>query len=165
MNAVVSPPQAPGTQNDIEPHRWMGMVLDHFAQAEQALGRLSLALDLPISNGSLTSLEDLRRRLAAADERKSTLLEKRIVRWRDNRPYRHLLAHATLTTLYDADRQPVLVTRHLPRDKSDVTPDRIWPLAERRELLRQAMSDSRSICDLVRNLLADPAALTKLKQA
>lgn len=78
--------------------------------------------------------------------------------------HRHLLAHATLIVLYDADRQPVLVTRHLPRDKADVTPDRIWPVAEQRELLRQVSNNSRSICDLVRNLLADSAALARLKQ-
>ncbi len=148
----------------LDPHRWMGLVLDHFARAEQALGKLTIALDLPITNGSLTSLAELRRRLAQSDIAKSRLLEKRIARWSDNRPVRHLLAHATVTTLFDTDHAPVYGTRHLPRDRSDVTSDRVWTNAECREVLRQVSNDSRSICDQVRNLLASPANLEKVRK-
>ncbi len=162
---VVSPGDPRPAAADLDPHRWMGLVLDHFARAEQALGNLTIALDLPITNGSLTSLTELRRRLAQSDSAKAKHLEKRIARWSDNRPFRHLLAHATVTTLFDANRMPVFVTRHLPRDRSDVTPDRVWSEDERRELLRQVSNDSRSICDKVRNLLSDPANLEKLRSA
>ena len=58
----------------------------------------------------------------------------------------------------------MLITRHLPRDASDVTPDKVWTDAERAELLRQSANDSRSICDQIRNLLADPGALLRLRQ-
>ena len=147
------------------PHAWMGLVLDNFAKGEQAVGRLSSALGLPIANGSLGSLKELRNRLSSSDNPAARALEKRIARWIKNRPYRHLLAHATITTLYDAGGHPVLVTRHLPLDETDVTPDRIWSLEEQNELLRQASNDGRSICDHVRNLLSDPVALRALSKA
>jgi len=150
---------------ELEPHAWLGLVLDHFARGEQALGRLSLALDLPIANGSLGSLNELRNRLRMAESRKAKALEQRIARWRKNRPFRHLLAHATITVLFDSMSQPFVVTRHLPRDAEDVTPDRVWSLEERKELLRQASNDSRSICDHVRNLLADPIEHNKLRKS
>ena len=148
---------------EFEPHNWMGLVLDHFARAEQAIGRLSVALELPISNGSLSSLNELRKRLCSVGDRKTKALESRIARWSSNRPFRHLLAHATVTTLFDATGRPVIVTRHLPRDANDVTPDRLWLPEDQKELLRQAANDSRSICDQVRNLLADHVALGKLR--
>lgn len=148
-----------------DPHAWLGHVLDHFARAEQAIGKLSLALDLPIANGSLGSLAEIRRRLTAVPERKCGALERRIDRWSKNRPFRHLLAHATITILFDAEGQRIISTRHLPRDATDVTPDRLWTEQECSELLRQASNDSRSICDLVRNLLADPATLDRLRKA
>ena len=147
-----------------DPHAWMGLVLDHFSKGEQALGRLSSALGLPITNGSLGSLNELRNRLNATDNRKAKALDKRIERWLSNRPFRHLLAHATITTLYDIDGRRFLVTRHLPRDTSDVTPDRLWSPEEQQELLRQASNDGRSICDNVQNLLSNPAELTELRK-
>ena len=152
-------------QGDIEPHRWMGLVLDHFAQAEQALGRFSVALELPIANGSLSSLNEVRNRLQKVGSRKCKTLDKRIDRWSANRHFRHLLAHATVTTLFDATGRMVLVTRHLPRDEKDVTPDRLWTQEDQKELLRQASNDSRSICDQVRNLTSDLACLKALREA
>ena len=149
----------------LDPHRWVGRVLEHHAKAEQALGQLSLALDLPISGGSLTSLEEIRRRLAAVGDKRCKALNQRVGRWMAHRPFRHLLAHATHTMLIDPDGGPALVTRHLPRDAKDVTPDRMWSESERRELLRQASNDGRSICDTIRNLLDDAAALHRLRQA
>ncbi|EDL49771.1 hypothetical protein [Erythrobacter sp. SD-21] len=152
-------------QGDIEPHKWMGLVLDHFAKAEQALGRLSVALELPIANGSLSSLNEVRNRLQKVGTRKCKALDKRIDRWSTNRHFRHLLAHATVTTLFDAMGQMVIVTRHLPRDEKDVTPDRLWTQEDQKELLRQASNDSRSICDQVRNLTSDLTCLKTLKEA
>ena len=143
---------------------WMSRVLEHFACAEQAIGRLCVALQLPITNGSLTSLGRLRERLAGAPEKRFRTLENRIARWDSHRPLRHLLAHASLTFAFSASGEPMLITRHLPRDASDVTPDKVWTDAERAELLRQAANDSRSICDQIRNLLGDPAALLQLRQ-
>ena len=146
----------------LDPHTWMGLVLDHFARGEQALGQLSLSLGLCVSNGSLGSLNELRNRLRNSDNRKAKLLDKRIERWSQNRPFRHLLAHATITTLFDAGGGAFVITRHLPRDQNDVTPDRMWSEDDRKKLLRQASSDSRSIADHVRNLLADPLAMQTL---
>ena len=150
-------------ERTFEPHAWVGHVLDHFARGEQALGRLSIAMGLPISNGSLGSLADVRKRLKASGDRKALMLDKRIERWSANRPFRHLLAHATITVLYDAGGEMVVNTRHLPRDASDVTPDRIWSAAEQKELLRQASNDGRSIADHVRDILANQALTTKLR--
>ena len=151
------------TERTFEPFSWVGQVLDHFARGEQALGRLSIAMGLPISNGSLGSLAEVRKRLQTCGDRKALLLDKRIERWLANRPFRHLLAHATITLLFDARGQMIVSTRHLPHDPGDVTPDRIWTAAERKELLRQASNDGRSISDHVRDLLANPALVTKLK--
>ncbi|MCL4671894.1 MAG: hypothetical protein KJZ64_02945 [Sphingomonadaceae bacterium] len=145
-----------------EPHSWVGQVLDHFARGEQALGKLSIAIGLPISNGSLASLAEVRKRLNACGDRKALMLNKRIERWSANRPFRHLLAHATITILYDVRGEMVIGTRHLPRDSGDVTPDRIWTAAEQKELLRQASNDSRSISDHVQGILASPALIARL---
>jgi hypothetical protein len=147
-----------------EPYAWIVRVLTNFAIAEQAIGALCLRLDLPICNGSLTSLVELRSRLTASSDRKCHALEKRIARWIANRPYRHLLAHGSIRRLTDETGVEFVVTHHLPLDASDVTPDRLWTSEERRELLRQATNDGRSIHDLVRNFLADPAILKKLRE-
>lgn len=56
-------------------------------------------------------------------------------------------------------------TRHLPRDSSDVTPDRIWTNQEQKELLRQVANDSRSICDHVVTLEGDEEILARLRIA
>lgn len=146
-------------------HGWMGLVLDHFARAEQAIGQLSLAMDLPITNGSLGSLAEIRKRLIISEDRKAKALDQRIARWSKNRPFRHLLAHATIIPLFDAGGRSVIVTRHLPRDASDVTPDRLWTFEEQKELLRQVSNDSRSICDHVRGTLSAPALLARLRKA
>jgi hypothetical protein len=150
--------------SDDEPYAWIGRVLTNFAIAEQAIGRLCLELDFPISNGSLTKLAELRDRLRQSPDRKCQALEKRIERWTGNRPFRHLLAHSTVSCLTDAAGGNVVVTRHLPRDVHDVTPDRNWTRDERQELLRQAANDGRSIHDHVKGLLADSARLAKLRQ-
>ena len=149
--------------SDGDPYAWIGRVLTNFAIAEQAIGRLCLKLDLPISNGSLTKIGELRERLRQSPDRKCQALEKRIERWSSNRPLRHLLAHSTVSCLTDASGGNVVVTRHLPRDASDVTPDRAWTRDERQELLRQATNDGRSIHDHVKGLLADPTRLAKLR--
>lgn len=149
--------------SDSDPYVWIGKVLTNFAIAEQAIGSLCFKLNLSVSNGALTSLADLRKRLSETGERKCRMLDNRIERWNANRPYRHLLAHATISCLTDVSGKQVIVTRHLPRDSSDVTPDRTWTNEERRELLRQATSDGRSIHDHVKALLADPARLAKLR--
>ena len=146
----------------VDPHAWMGRVLDHFAKAEQAIGRLCMAIDLPISNGLLGSLSDLRSRLTSVGSRQFKALDNRIDRWSRNRPFRHLLAHATIINLFDASGTPVIITRHLPRDATDVTPDRVWTSDEQSELLRKASADSRSICDQVKNILADPTKVALL---
>ncbi|MBY6127382.1 hypothetical protein KUW15_01495 [Qipengyuania aquimaris] len=152
-------------QTEFDPHNWIGIVLDHFARAEQAIGKLSLKLELPIANGSLSSLNEIRNRLSSVEGKTCKALNNRIARWAKNRPYRHLLAHATVTTLFDATGRMVIVTRHLPRDESDVTPDKLWTHEEQKDLLRQASNDSRSICDHVRNLLSDPTTLKALREA
>jgi hypothetical protein len=153
------------TRQPSDAYSWLGQVLTNFAVAEQALGELSLALGLSIANGGLGSLEAIRRKLRSTDNRKAKALDKRIERWCGNRPVRHLLAHATITLLTDVDGNPVVVTRHLPRDKEDVTPDRLWTEAERIEILRQASADGRSIKDHVHGLLADKTIVQKLRSA
>jgi hypothetical protein len=157
--------QLPGTISDGDPYTWIGRVLTNFAVAEQAIGELCLKLGLSISNGSLTSIGVLRERLRQAGDRKCGALEKRISRWTANRPFRHLLAHATVTCLTAANGDPILVTRHLPLAADDVTPDRMWTAQEMQELLRQAANDARSIRDHVNGLLADPLNLAKLRSA
>jgi hypothetical protein len=151
--------------SECDVYAWIGRVLTNFASAEQAIGNLCVKIDLPISNGALSKLTELRKRLRLSEDRKCAALEKRIERWSNNRPYRHLLAHSTVRCLYDASGGEVVVTRHLPRDADDVTPDRTWTIGERGELLRQATNDSRSIRDHVKGLLADPSKLTKLRDA
>lgn len=150
---------------EFDPHAWLGLVLEHFARAEQAIGKLSVAIDLPINNGSLSSLNEIRNRLQKVGGKRCKMLDQRIARWSANRPFRHLLAHATLTTLFEASGAMVLVTRHLPRDANDVTPDRLWTAADQKELLRQATNDSRSICDQVSNPLADRPCVRALREA
>ena len=150
---------------EFDPHAWLGLVLEHFARAEQAIGKLSVAIELPINNGSLSSLNEIRNRLQTVGGRRCKMLNQRIGRWSANRPFRHLLAHATLTTLFDANGAKVLITSHLPRDASDVTPDRLWTSADQKELLRQASNDSRSICAQIRNLTNDPLCLKALRES
>lgn len=145
------------------PHEWLGLVLTHFASAEQAIGRLCIHVDLPIEKGSLSSLADLRRRLTEVENKRCNTLSNRIDRWCSHRPLRHLLAHSTIHELHNSAGELVIVTRHLPRDKDDVTPDRLWTQAERQELLRQATNDSRSIADQIRNILADSNLVHALK--
>jgi hypothetical protein len=66
--------------------------------------------------------------------------------------------------LYDDSRTPVFVTRHLPLDKDDVTPDRVWTNVERLELLRVATNDGRSIQDQVKNLILDAKLIAQLRK-
>ncbi|MFU7527060.1 hypothetical protein [Qipengyuania sp. ASV99] len=145
-------------------HQWLARVLTSSAQAEQAIGHLCLRLDLPIKNGPLSSIDQLRARLEKSDARRIKNLIKRIDRWRSLRPLRHVLAHCTLQVLYDEDRNPFIVTRHLPLDREDVTPDRLWIDAERMELLRVTANDGRSISDQVRNILSDAKLLADLQK-
>jgi len=151
--------------NDYSPFEWLAHVLINFAVGEQAIGTLCLELKLPIEKGSLSSLADLRRRLAAAGESRCNALNLRIQRWSDNRPQRHLLAHATIQCLTDSAGRLVVVTRHLPREKDDVTPDKAWTTDERQEILRQATNDGRSIADQVRNIISDRQLINKLRAA
>jgi hypothetical protein len=146
-------------------HQWLGQVLTSFAKAEQAIGRLCVCANLPIKNGPLGSVNDLRKRLARTGERRCQNLEKRIARWQSLRPVRHVLAHATVRVLFDENRIPVIVTRHLPRDEDDVTPDRVWSSEESLEVLRVATNDGRSIHDQVRNLLEDKKLIDQLRKA
>lgn len=143
---------------------WLAQVLTNFAKAEQAIGQMCLRLDLPIKNGPLGSVNELRARLKASGDRRCRNLEKRIDRWQSLRPVRHVLAHGTVLVLYDETRNPVFVTRHLPLDKEDVTPDRVWTNAECLQLLRVSAADSRSISDQVRNLQDDNKLVEKLMQ-
>lgn len=143
---------------------WLAQVLTNFAKAEQAIGQLCLRLDLPIKNGPLGSVNELRARLQASGDRRCRNLEKRIDRWQSLRPVRHLLAHGTVSVLYDETRIPIFVTRHLPLDKEDVTPDRVWTRVERSELLRITNNDGRSISDQVKNLQDDKKLIEKLMQ-
>jgi hypothetical protein len=142
---------------------WLASVLTRYAEAEQALGRLSVSMGLPTRNGSLESLEAIRMQLEAHEDRPCRLLAIRIQRWSANRPYRHLLAHGTLKVLADEDGRCVVAIRHLPKDARDVTPDRIWSDEERQALLHEVTRDSRSICDLVRNLLAESSLIAGLR--
>lgn len=152
-----------GPKGDLaDAFQWLAQVLTSFARAEQAIGQLCLRLDLPIKSGALGSVNELRKRLVRSEDRRCRNLEKRIDRWQTLRPVRHLLAHGTVQVLYDETRQPVYVTRHLPLERDDVTPDRVWTEAERLELLRVTTNDSRSIQDQVHNLLADAKLIEKL---
>ncbi len=145
MSEIV-PINKPAPQPDIaDAQRWLAQVLSNFAKAEQAIGELCLALDLPIKNGALTSIAELRKRLSHSENRRCKSLDRRIARWKSLRPIRHMLAHATLRVLFDEDQSPVCVTRHLPLDKNDVSPDRVWSDQERFEVLKAVSNDGRSI--------------------
>lgn len=145
-------------------HQWLAQVLTNFAKAEQAIGRLCLGVNLPIKNGPLGSVNELRNRLKRTNERRCQNLKKCIERWQSLRPVRHVLAHATVRVLLDENRKPVIVTRHLPRDEDDVTPDRVWSNEESLEVLRVASNDGRSIHDQVRNLLDDKSIIEQLRK-
>ena len=145
-----------------EAYQWLAQVLTSFAGAEQAIGQLCFAFNLSVKNGLLGSVNELRNRLRLSDDRRCRNLEKRIARWQSLRPVRHVLAHGTVSVLYDQARNPLFVTRHLPLDKEDVTPDRVWTNEERLELLRVATNDGRSIQDQVRNLLTDAKLIERL---
>ena len=155
--------EAGTTDAETDARVWVSKVLERYARAEQAIGSLCIKLNLPIANGLLTSLSTLQERLIGSGDRRCRALNARIERWRSNRPYRHLLAHGSLELLFDATGSVALVTRHLPRDADDVTPDRLWSVAEREELLRQVTNHGRSICDHARNILADPQTLHRLR--
>jgi hypothetical protein len=146
-----------------EPMAWLANVLVRFAEAEQILGTLSIAMGLPITNGSLGSLQAVKIRLERSEDRSCKMLANRIQRWSGNRPFRHLLAHATMRILKDETGVRLVATRHLPRDIADVTPDRLWTDSERRVLLQEITKDGRSICDHTKNILNNPALLAKLK--
>lgn len=150
-----------GRQQFQDPYECVGRVLSHFACAEQAIGRLCVCLEIPIDRGALSNLADLRQRLVKVEDRHCAALNNRITRWISYRPVRHLLAHATLHQLTDQAGRDVLVERHLPRDESDASPDRMWSGEERDALLRMATSDSRSIADQVSNLLLNKALIAK----
>ena len=77
---------------------------------------------------------------------------------------RHVLAHSTVRVLFDENDNAVVVTRHLPRDEDDVTPDRVWSAEESREVLRIATNDGRSIHDQVSNLLGDKKVIEQLRK-
>jgi hypothetical protein len=143
---------------------WLAQVLVNFAKAEQAIGQLCLRVDLPIKTGPLGSVNELRNRLSRTEDRRCRNLEKRIERWQSLRPIRHVLAHATVRVLFDESRNPFIVTRHLPRDANDITPDRVWLTAESSEILRVATNDGRSIHDQVRNLLDDKKVIEQLRK-
>ncbi|MFN3509964.1 MAG: hypothetical protein ACK4ZA_01270 [Tsuneonella troitsensis] len=147
---------------EIGGHEWLARVLVGFARAEQALGKLCIATGFSVEKGSLSNLEALRSRLLSVECKRCKALENRIARWVSCRGQRHLLAHATLARFFDEQGREVIVTRHLPRDKDDLTHDRIWTTAERQELLRVATNDGRSIADQVKNILADKAIMARL---
>lgn len=159
------PVVAAGPKGDLaDAYQWLAQVLTSFARAEQAIGQLCLKLDLSIKNGPLGSVNELGARLLGSEDRRCRNLEKRIDRRQSLRPVRHVLAHGTVQVLYDESRAPVFVTRHLPLDKDDVTPDRVWTNAERLELLRVATNDGRSIQDQVKNLILDAKLIEKLRK-
>lgn len=155
---------APTVTGLIEPFDWLGRVLAHFATAERAIGQLCIALDLPIEKGPLSSLQQLCNRLASSKDKRCQALLKRIERWRALRPMRHLLAHASLLVVRDHAGNTFILTRHLPLDRYDVTPDRLWTQEECRELLRIANNDGRSIADQIRNLVQNSTAMGELRK-
>lgn len=148
----------------IEPFNWLGCVLTHFATAERAIGQLCLILDLPVEKGPLSSLQQLCGRLERSSDKRCRALLKRIERWRSFRPLRHLLAHASVMVVHDSTGKRFILTRHLPLDRYDVTPDRLWTEDECRELLKVAANDGRSISDQIRNLIQNTALLADLKK-
>lgn len=146
-----------------DPLIWLALVVTSFAEAEQALGRLSIALGYKIENGSLGNLESVRKSLTRSEDKRCRNLDRRIERWLGNRPIRNLLAHATVKQLFNAKGESFIVTRHLPRDFADVTPDRVWSEGECEALLRDVRKDGQSIGHNVDNLLADKTRLAALK--
>ncbi|AOL93506.1 hypothetical protein [Porphyrobacter sp. LM 6] len=148
----------------LEPFDWLGKVLTHFATAERAIGQLCIALDLPVEKGPLSSLQDLCNRLSRSSDKRCQALLKRIERWRSFRPLRHLLAHASVMVVHDITGKRFFLTRHLPLDRYDVTPDRLWTEEECRELLKVASNDGRSISDQIRNLAQNTAVMAELKK-
>lgn len=66
--------------------------------------------------------------------------------------------------VHDSAGNRFILTRHLPLDRYDVTPDKLWTEAECHELLRVANNDGRSIADQIRNLLQNSTALAELKK-
>ncbi len=148
----------------LEPFDWLGRVLTQFAIGERAIGQLCITLDLPIEKGPLSSLQLLRTRLERSSDRHCQTLLKRIERWQSFRPLRHLLAHASIIVVHDSAGKRYFLTRHLPQDRHDITPDRLWTDIECRELLRVATNDGRSIADQVRNLVQNLAVIAELKK-
>jgi len=158
---ITTTPQVPVA---IEPFDWLGRVLNHFAIAERAIGQFCVAVDLPVEKGPLSSLQILCNRLARSNDKRCQTLLKRVERWRSLRPLRHLLAHASIMVVHDGAGNRFILTRHLPLDRFDVTPDRMWTEEECKELLRVATNDGRSITDQVRNLMQNSALLAELKK-
>lgn len=148
----------------LEPFDWLGRVLTQFAIGERAIGQLCLALHLPIEKGPLSSLQLLCSRLERSTDKRCQALLKRIERWRSFRPLRHLLAHASVMVVHDSAGHRFILTRHLPLDRYDVTPDRLWTEDECKELLRVATNDGRSITDQIRNLMLNGVAMAELKK-
>lgn len=66
--------------------------------------------------------------------------------------------------MYDTAGNRFILTRHLPLDRYEVTPDKLWTEEECRELLRVAANDGRSIADQVRNLIQNVALLAELNK-
>ncbi len=158
---VISPTAA---TDELEPFAWLGRVLTHFATGERAIGQLCLALDLPVEKGPLSSLGLLCTRLSRSSDKRCQTLLKRIERWRSFRPLRHLLAHASVMVVHDSAGNRYILTRHLPLDRHDVTPDRLWTQDECKELLRVSTNDGRSIADQIRNLTQNAAIIAELKK-
>jgi hypothetical protein len=154
----------PAATVPIEPFDWLGRVLNHFAIAERAIGQICAALDLPVEKGPLSSLQNLCNRLARCSDKRTQTLLKRIERWRSFRPLRHLPAHASIMVVHDSAGNRFFLTRHLPLDRYDVTPDKLWTEDECMELLRVATNDGRSIADQVLNLMQNAALLAELKK-
>ncbi|MHA6332345.1 hypothetical protein ACXYL9_01575 [Qipengyuania sp. CAU 1752] len=154
---------APACEAAFDPHKWIGRVLEHFARAEQAICELSIELDLPVEKGPLISHKELLNRLSQAEDRRAKDLAKRLKRWLKKRPYRHLLAHATILTLFDGDGRPVTVTKQSPRTADDVAREKIWTLEEQNKLLNEANNDGRSIRDQVTNLCEDKKVMAQLR--
>lgn len=148
----------------IEPFDWLGRVLTQFAIAEQALGQLCIELELPIEKGALSSLQQLCTRLSGISNKRSQNLLKRIEKWQSFRRQRHLLAHASVIVVHDDAGHRFIVTRHLPLDRNDVTPDRLWTEDECRKLIKDATDNGRSIRDQIRNLMEDADLLANLKK-
>lgn len=148
----------------IEPFDWLGRVLAHFATAERAIGQLCIETHLPVEKGPLSSLQQLCARLERSKDKRCRALLNRIERWRSFRPLRHLLAHASVMVVHDSAGNRFILTRHLPLDRYDVTPDRLWTHQECKELLRVASNDGRSIADQIRNVMQDSVLMAELKK-